>query len=78
MPCRIRDPLRGRCRAAARRRRRAGCTVAQLRLRVADNCASIRATIMPSYYKVAGLERVAAPYADKPILTAREVEDIVA
>ena len=39
VPCRAGsgDPLRRRCRAAARRRRRAGCTIAQLRLRVVDN-----------------------------------------
>ena len=33
---------------------------------------------MPSYYKVSGLDRVAEPYTGKPILTAAEVEDVVA
>jgi sulfur-oxidizing protein SoxX len=53
-------------------------TIAQLRLRVVDDAQVNRATVMPSYFKVAGLVQVAAPYVDKPILSAREVEDIVA
>jgi len=53
-------------------------SVAQLRLRVADNLEVNRATVMPSYYKVDGLAQVAAVYAGKPILSAREVDDIVA
>ena len=51
---------------------------AQLRLRVADNLRLNAATIMPSYYKVDGLERVAAAYRGKPILSATEIEDVVA
>ena len=53
-------------------------TVPQLRLRVADNLRVNAATIMPSYYKVDGLKRVAAAYRGKPILSAPEVEDVVA
>jgi L-cysteine S-thiosulfotransferase len=53
-------------------------TVAQLRLRVVDELNVNSATVMPSYYKVTGLVQVAAAYAGKPILSAREVEDIVA
>jgi len=53
-------------------------TVSQLRLRVVDELRLNPATVMPSYFKVAGLTQVAAPYAGKPILSAREVEDIVA
>ena len=53
-------------------------TVAQLRLRVADNLRLQPATIMPSYYKVDGLSGVASAYRDKPILSAAEVEDVVA
>lgn len=52
--------------------------VAQLRLRVADNLRLNPQSAMPSYYKVTGLVRVASPYAGKPILTAGEVEDVVA
>ena len=33
---------------------------------------------MPAYYVVEGLERVAAPYAGRPILTAQQIEDVVA
>lgn len=51
---------------------------AQLRLRVADNLRVNPATVMPSYYKTDGLDRVAPAYAGKPILSAQEVEDVVA
>ena len=51
---------------------------AQLRLRVADNLRVNPDTVMPSYYKADGLDRVAANYAGKPILAAQEVEDLVA
>ena len=51
---------------------------AQLRLRVADNLRVNPATIMPSYYRTDGLDRVAPAYRGKPILAAREIEDVVA
>ena len=50
---------------------------AQLRLRVVDNMRVNSQTIMPSYYKVAGLERVASAFRGRPILTAPQVEDVV-
>jgi L-cysteine S-thiosulfotransferase len=53
-------------------------STAQLRLRVVDNFRLDPATIMPSYYRVDGLDRVASAYRGKPILTAGQVEDIVA
>ena len=53
-------------------------TVPQLRLRVADNMRVHPATIMPSYYRVEGFSNVAAVYRGKPILSARDVEDVVA
>jgi sulfur-oxidizing protein SoxX len=53
-------------------------TVPQLRLRVADNMRVHPATIMPSYYRIDGLSNVAAVYRGKPILSARDVEDVVA
>jgi len=34
--------------------------------------------VMPSYYRVEGLARVASPFRGKPILTAPQVEDVVA
>lgn len=53
-------------------------TTAQLRLRIADNARVSPASVMPSYYRTAGLDRVAVQYAGKPILSASEVEDLVA
>jgi sulfur-oxidizing protein SoxX len=53
-------------------------SIPQLRLRISDNLRVNPATVMPSYYKIDGLDRVAAQYAGKPILTAQEVEDILA
>ena len=53
-------------------------SVAQLRLRVVDNMRVHPTTIMPSYYRIEGFDRVAGAYRGKPILDARQVEDIVA
>ena len=36
------------------------------------------ATIMPSYYRTDGLDRVGTPWLGKPILSAEQIEDIVA
>ena len=53
-------------------------TAAQLRLRIADNIRLNPATVMPSYYRTEGFDRVASAYAGKPILSAQEMEDVVA
>ncbi len=53
-------------------------SAAQLRLRVADQSRLNRDTVMPSYYRVNGLTRVAEAYRGKPILTAQQIEDVVA
>ncbi|QJD90307.1 sulfur oxidation c-type cytochrome SoxX [Duganella dendranthematis] len=53
-------------------------TAAQLRLRIVDASQVNPATIMPAYYKTGGLTRVAASYKDKTILTAQQIEDVVA
>jgi sulfur-oxidizing protein SoxX len=53
-------------------------TVAQLRLRLVDASRLNPETIMPSYYRVDGLTRVGAAWRDKPILSAEQIEDIVA
>jgi sulfur-oxidizing protein SoxX len=50
----------------------------ELRLRVVDAARLNPATIMPSFYRVDGLHRVAPAYKGKPILTAEQVEDVVA
>lgn len=53
-------------------------SAAQLRLRVVDQSRLNRDTVMPSYYRVTGLTRVAEAYRGKPILTAQQIEDVVA
>ena len=53
-------------------------SVAQLRLRVADNLRLNAATIMPSYYRIDGLDRVAREYRGEPILTGQQIEDVIA
>lgn len=50
----------------------------QLRLRLVDASRLNAATIMPSYYRTEGLERVGSNWRDKPILTAEQIEDVVA
>lgn len=50
----------------------------QLRLRIVDAARLNPGTIMPAYYKIDGLTRVAAPWRGKPVLTAAEIEDVVA
>jgi sulfur-oxidizing protein SoxX len=51
---------------------------AQLRLRMVDPRAFNPGTIMPSYYSVEGLSRVAPAFRGKPVLAAAEIEDVVA
>ena len=50
----------------------------QLRLRIVDPARLNRDTIMPSYYRVDGLNQVASAWRGKPILTAQQIEDTVA
>lgn len=50
----------------------------ELRLRMVDATRLNPATIMPSYYRLEGLERVAPNYRGKPVLTAEQIEDVVA
>ncbi|MGJ4918302.1 sulfur oxidation c-type cytochrome SoxX [Bradyrhizobium sp. HKCCYLRH2060] len=53
-------------------------TIPQLRLRLVDASRLNPATIMPSYYRIDGLTRVGSAWRDKPILSAEQIEDIVA
>jgi L-cysteine S-thiosulfotransferase len=53
-------------------------TADSLRLRLVDPKAINPQSIMPAYDKVKGLHRVLEPYRGKPILTAQEIEDVVA
>ena len=50
----------------------------QLRLRIVDSSRLNPDTIMPSYYRTDGLVRVAPNFAGKPVLTAEQIEDVVA
>ena len=53
-------------------------TAAELRLRLLDPKALSPHSIMPAYHTVADLHSVLEAYRDKPILTAQEIEDVVA
>ena len=53
-------------------------TVAQLRLRIVNSRQLNPTSVMPAYYHVEGLTRVAATSRDKPILNAQQIEDVVA
>lgn len=50
----------------------------QLRLRLVDSSKVNPDTIMPAYYRIDGLTRVGAAWQGKPILTAEQIEDVVA
>ena len=50
----------------------------QLRLRLVDASNLNPGTIMPSYYRLDGLLRVGTTWRGKPILSAEQIEDIVA
>src|SRR5580700_11100373 len=50
----------------------------QLRLRIVDAGKINPNTIMPPFYRIDGLIRVAGAYRDKPVFTPVEIEDVVA
>ena len=50
----------------------------ELRLRLVDATRLNSDTIMPPYYRVDGLTRVGERWRGKPILTADQIEDVVA
>lgn len=53
-------------------------SVGELRLRIVDSHRLNTDTIMPAYYNVDGLSRVASAFRGKPLLTAEQIEDVVA
>jgi L-cysteine S-thiosulfotransferase len=53
-------------------------TEGQLRLRIVDPRHFNPDTIMPAYYRLDGLERVAPAFRDRTVLTAEQIEDVVA
>lgn len=50
----------------------------QFRLRLVDSTRLNPATVMPSYYRIDGLTRVASAYQGKTVLNAEQIEDAVA
>jgi sulfur-oxidizing protein SoxX len=53
-------------------------TEGQLRLRILDPRRFNADTIMPAYYRQDGLERVAPAFRGRTVLTAEQIEDVVA
>ena len=53
-------------------------SAAQLRARIVDTSRFNPETIMPSYYRAEGLNRVAPKFEGQTILSAQEIEDVVA
>ena len=53
-------------------------TEAELRARIMDPARFNPKTIMPAYSRTDGLARVAPPVRGKPILTAEQIDDVVA
>ena len=50
----------------------------QIRLRIVDPERFNPSTIMPAYFRTEGLTRVAPSLQGKPILSAQQIEDVVA
>ena len=53
-------------------------TVPQMRARIVDPLYFNKDSIMPAYYRVHALHRVAEAYRGKPILSAEQIEDVLA
>jgi sulfur-oxidizing protein SoxX len=53
-------------------------SVAELRLRIIDARQINPDTIMPPYRRIEGLHRVQRPHVGRPILSAQDVEDLIA
>lgn len=53
-------------------------TDGQIRLRIADPARLNPETVMPSYYRLQGLHQVGAAYRGKPVLSAEQIEHLVA
>jgi len=53
-------------------------TEGEIRQRIVDSTRINPQSIMPAYYRTEGLERVAPAYRGKTILSAEQIEDVVA
>ena len=71
------DAMRGRALVVERSSTCILCHNGQLRLRLVDASRLNAGTIMPSYYRTDGLNRVGPAWRGKPILNAEQIEDIV-
>ncbi len=52
--------------------------VGQIRMRLVDMSRLNPTTLMPPYYRIDGLIRVAEQFRGRPVLTAQEIEDVAA
>jgi L-cysteine S-thiosulfotransferase len=59
-------------------RNAARLTEGEIRLRLVDPGRVNPQTIMPAYYRTEGLTGVAPAYRGKPVLTAEQIEDVIA
>ncbi len=59
-------------------RNAARLTEGEIRQRIVDSTKIDPRSIMPGYFRTEGLERVAPAYRGKTILTAEQIEDVVA
>ena len=59
-------------------RNSARLTEGEIRLRIVDSTKVNPQSIMPAYYKSEGLTRVAPAFRGKTVLTAEQIEDVVA
>ena len=50
----------------------------QIRARIVDPTRANPAAVMPAYYRISNLNQVSEPYRGKPVLTADEIEHLVA
>ena len=53
-------------------------SAAQLRLRLVDSRRLNPDTLMPSYHRTQGLYQVGAAWQGQPVLSARQIEDVIA
>jgi L-cysteine S-thiosulfotransferase len=53
-------------------------SAAQIRLRIVDSSRVNPDTVMPAYFKTEGLQRVAPAFRGKTVLSAQQIEDVVA
>lgn len=53
-------------------------SVGEIRARIVDPKTELPDTIMPSFYRIGGTNRTAEKFKDKTILSAQQVEDVIA